>query len=217
MKTAFTVWLIASIAFLTTGCGERPAVNSTLTVQQQNALNARLAELDRTLKEKAPFIFAKLAPPATDEQLSELRAALGGAQIQSLETWYQWRNGCEGVNTLILPLGRMLSISEALDDRKMIQDIPFVGSKRKGALMILEDGAGDGFFLDIASPNPRVFYHMLEDPYPRDYGTMQQFVTFITQVYAAELASEEDNGMVVFDLDRYEKLESNYLKMIGSP
>ena len=191
-------------------------VSSTLTDEQQNALNASLAELDQTLKDKAPFIFAKLAAPATDEHLSQLRAALGGVRIQSLELWYQWHNGCEGLDTHFLPLGRMLSISEALDDRNIERDIPLIDSKRKSALKILDDGAGDGFFFDIASPNPRVFYHMLEDPYPRDYGTLRQFVTFITQVHAAGLASENDNGMVVFDLDRYQQVESDYLRMIGS-
>jgi hypothetical protein len=111
----------------------------------------------------------------------------------------------------------MLSITESLADRKMIRDIPFVDAKRKSALKIMDDGAGDGFFLDIASATPRVFYHMLEDPYPRDYGTLQEFVDFITDVHAAGLATEREKGMVEFDLPRYQKVEAEYLAKIGIP
>jgi hypothetical protein len=185
--------------------------------KQQAALSASLAKLDDTLARKSPFIFAKLASPATAEDIRTLRIELGGAEIQCLELWYRWHNGCTGHITDVLPLGRMLSIAEALEDRKGIQGTPFVDAKRKSALKILDDGAGDGFFLDIVSPNPRVFYHMLEDPYPRDYGTLPEFVTFITDVHAAGLASENEHGMVAFDLDRYQKIEAKYLKGLGKP
>lgn len=188
-----------------------------MTDEQKTALKAGLSNLADTLKDKSPFVFDKLAPAATAEELEGLRSALGGVRIECLEVWYGWHNGCEGQLTDVLPLGRMLSISEALDDRRRIQGVPFVDAKRRMALKILEDGAGDGFFLDIASANPRVFYHMLEDPYPRDYGTLEEFVTFIAEVHAAGIASQDEHGMVAFDLPRYQKIEAEYLKRIGSP
>ena len=134
--------------------------------------------------------------------------------MQSLELWYQWHNGCIDRTTDVLPLGRMLSISESLQDRKMIRGIRFVDEKRKSALKILDDGAGDGFFVDVANPSPRVFYHMLEDPFPRDYGTLKDFVQLIMQVHAAVLSSENENGMVDFDKAQYDKLESEYFKKL---
>jgi hypothetical protein len=188
-----------------------------MTDKQQDAFKASLAKLDDAVATKAPFLFAKLAPGATRDEIDTLRSGLGGAQIQCLELWYRWHNGCAGRITDLLPLGRMLSIAEALRDRQETQDIPFVDAKRKNALKILDDSAGDGFFLDIASPNPRVFYHMLEDPYPRDFGTLQEFVGFIGDVHAAGLASENEHGMVAFDLDRYQKIEAEYLEKIRKP
>lgn len=185
--------------------------------EQQNALSASLAKLEDILRDKSPFVIAKLAPSATDEELATLRSELDGVQIQCLELWYGWHNGCTGGSTDILPLGRMLSITESLEDRKLTQGIPFVDAKRKNALKILDDGAGDGFFLDITSRNPRVFYHMLEDPNPRDCGTLQEFVAFISDVHAAGLATEKENGMVTFDLDRYQKAEADYLQKLRKP
>jgi hypothetical protein len=55
---------------------------------------------------------------------------------------------------------------------------------------------------------------MLEDPFPTDYGTLQEFADFISDVHAAGLATENEHGMVAFDLDRYQKLESDYLERI---
>ena len=211
------VGLALTIGLLAVGCRQQKVASSSMSDEQQTALNTGLAELEATLKDRSPFIFARLAPAATDEELAALRAGLEGVQVQCLELWYQGHNGCSGHTTDILPLGRMLSISEALQDRRMIQGIPLVDAKRKRALKILEDGAGDGFFLDVASPTPRVFYHMLEDPFPRDYGSLQQLVTFINDVHVAGLASEKESGMVVFDLARYQELEVNYLRKIGSP
>jgi hypothetical protein len=59
-----------------------------------------------------------------------------------------------------------------------------------------------------------VFYHMLEDPYPRDFGTPQEFVAFINDIHAAGLASLNEHGMVVFDLDRYQNIKSGYVEKI---
>ncbi len=142
------------------------------------------------------------------------RSELGGVQVECLELWYGWHNGREGNLTYVSPLGRMLPIGEALENRRMAQDIPFVDTKRKNAFKILDEGAGDGFFLDIASATPRVFYHMLEDPFPRDFGTLQEFVCFIADVHAAGIASETEDGMVRFDLPRYQEVEAEYLARI---
>lgn len=216
MKAAIAFVLALGIGVFAIGCGRQKAVSSAMTNEQQNALNASLAKLEGTLRDKSPFIAAKLAPAATDQELATLQSELGGARIQCLEQWYRWHNGCTGRTTDLLPLGRMLSIAEALEDRRTAQGIPFVDAKRKSALKILEDAAGDGFFLDVASPSPRVFYHMLEDPFPRDYGTLPEFVAFIGDVHAVGLASEDGRGMVVFDLDGYQKVEDKYVNRIGN-
>lgn len=207
--------LLLCIGIMAAGCRQRTLTSSSLSTSEKTALNANLAKLDETLAAKSPFVFEKLSAGANSEELKVLRSELGGAQIECLELWYQWHNGSQDQTILLLPLGRMLSIAEAIDDHKLIQGVAFVDSKRKSAWKILDDGAGDGFFLDIANTNPRVFYHMLEDPYPRDYGTLDEFVAFVADVHNAGLASRDPNGIVKFDLDRYQQLEAEYLARLG--
>jgi hypothetical protein len=57
---------------------------------------------------------------------------------------------------------------------------------------------------------------MLEDPEPRDFGTLQEFVIFINDIHSAGLASQNEHGMVVFDLDHYQQMKAAYLERIGS-
>lgn len=183
---------------------------------EQEMLKSNLASLEKVLGDKSPFIRDNLAPGASPSDLESLRAELGGAQVESLETWYRWHNGCTDRLTDLMPLGRMLSISEAIEDRRQEQSTPFVDAKRSNAIKILADSAGDGYFLDVASESPRVFYHMLEDPFPRNYGTLTQFVEFLADVHQAGIASPDEHGMVDFDLDRYQQIEAAYLAKIGS-
>ena len=197
------------------GCGEQPEpVSSSVTSQESVTFKDKLFHLENTLKNQSPFIHEKLSPPATDQQLQELRVGLGGAKVEYLEMWFSWHNGCSGTVINILPLGRILSIKEALADRKRMMGMPFVDSKRKSAIKLLDDGAGDGFFLDITSKEPRIFYHMQEDPYPQDYGTLPEFLTLISDIHAAGLAKKGSNGTASFDLKQYQKLEEDYLKKI---
>ncbi len=216
MKFSLVLSFALTVATFSVGCGKRQPTKSASPAEEYRALASSLTKLDETLASKSPFMSARLAPGATEEELKTLRAGLGGVQVDALERWFQWHNGCAGGLTDVLPLGRMLSIEEALEDRASTQAMAFVDAKRKSALKILDDGAGDGYFLDIESPTPRVFYHMLEDPFPRDFGTLPEFVTFIGDVHAAGVASVNDDGTVTFDLDRYQKIEDDYLKSIGA-
>jgi hypothetical protein len=188
-----------------------------MTDQEAEKLKAAFLNLEDVIVEKAPFISKKLADPASEKDIMVLRKGIGGVEIQRLEYWYKWHNGCVDYLTDIIPLGRMLSIRESLDDRAKIQKIPFVDSKRKNAIKILEDGAGDGFFLDLSVSTPRVFYHMLEDPFPRDYGTLEDFVLFIKEVHSSGVSSAGENGKVDFDLEKYHKLETEYLSKLKKP
>lgn len=213
MRGALLLSALALFCFV--GCERPQAVGSSMSKNEQEALRTALQQLEKTLQEKSPFIADTLAPPATDADLKSLWFELGGAQIECLETWYRWHNGCTSPTIDLIPLGRMLSIDEAIADRKQIQSIPLVDAQRRSAIKILADAAGDGFFLDVESPNPRVFYHMLEDPYPRYFGTLGQFVDFIDSIHTAGLATKNENGMVDFDYERYQELENEYLRSVG--
>lgn len=186
-------------------------MSSRMSVSEKKSLTAELERLQTTLDDKSPFVAEKLASGATEAEILSFRSAVAGAQFDELEIWFKWHNGCKDRLTDLIPLGRMLSISEALENRKMLQSTPFVDAKIKRSLKLLEDLAGDGFYVDLTEPNPRVFYCMLEDPYPTYYGTLQEFVAFISEVHEAGLATPNSNGMIDFDQDRYEELKSKYL------
>jgi hypothetical protein len=197
------------------GCGRPEAVSSSMSKDARATLSSGLAKLDATLREKTPFVTDSLAPPATDDELKLLWSELGGAQIECLETWYRWHNGCTSPTIDLIPLGRMLPIAEAIADRQQIQSIPFIDAKLRRSFKILEDLAGDGFYLDVTSPNPHVFYCMIEDPYPRYFGSMAEFIGFIESVHAAGLATKDEHG-VDFDFQRYQEMEAAYLQSVGS-
>jgi hypothetical protein len=208
--------LLSAVAlFCCVGCERPQAVSSSMPKNEQEGLRTGLQQLEATLREKSPFIADALAPPATDDQLKMLWAELGGAQIECLETWYRWHNGCTSPTIDLIPLGRMLSIDEAINNRKQIQSILIIDSKLRGAYKILEDLAGDGFYLDVASPNPQVFYCMIEDPYPRYFGSLSEFIGFIESVHTAGLATKDEHG-VDFDFQPYQELEAAYLQSVGS-
>lgn len=192
------------------------ALSSTMTTEQKKALCTNLAKLEETIKKKTPAIYTTMAPPATDEEIAQLRVALRGAQIENLELWFRWHNGGKEYPYILLPLGNSLSISEALGDQKMIQDIPFVDTWRKGALKILDDGAGDGYFLDIANPNPCVFHHMLECDSATYYGTLEQFISFINTVHNGVEITINEQGVYEFEEKQYYGLEEEYLQKIGT-
>jgi hypothetical protein len=207
------------LVVLLAGCG-RPAkvASSPLSAAEEQQLKTQLARLDAALQQHAPGLAAQLAPPAAAAEIALLRAALGGAEIQPLELWFQWHDGSTKDATLILPLGFFLSARSALADRKAIQDIPFVQERRKSSIKLLEDGSGDGFFLDLSGSKPRVFYHMLEDGSTyQDFGRLDEFVGFIAQVHEAALGSAGQSGGVDYDLKKYGALEAAYLQAKSRP
>lgn len=208
-----TNWIaLTLIAFIAAnGCAEPPPVNSRLSEDDKKTLTDEIGRLQTALDDKSPFVAEKLAPGATEAEILSFRSAVAGAQLDELEIWFKWHNGCTDSLTDLIPLGRMLSISESLEARKLAQSTPFVDAKIKKSLKLLEDLAGDGFYMDLTEPNPRVFYCMLEDPQPTYYGTLQEFVAFVSEVHEAGLASLNGNGMIDFDQDRYQELKSRHL------
>jgi hypothetical protein len=192
-----------------------PAVSVALTSAEAQALAESFARLDKVLAANAAVIHTNLAPPATEADIAVLRAALNGATNFVLEAWFGWHNGALNLGTSLLPLGLPQSIAEALEDRKLIQSIPFIDKLRKRSLKILEDIAGDGFFVDVTSLKPRVFYHMLEDGTPRYYGTLTEFVNFIATGFESGVLSVDAKGQFNYDNQKYQVFEQEHFRAIG--
>lgn len=193
----------------------KPAVITPLTPAELQELQNGFTHLQNVLMIKAPFLQTNLAPPALDTEIAGLRSALNGRKIEVLEAWFRWHNGTTNLSMSLLPLGRPLSLAESLEDRKMIQGIPFVDRLRKNSIKILDDGAGDGFFLDVTAAKPLVFYHMLEDPTPRAYGTMTEFISFIASVFEKDAFFVNATNGFGYNREIYEALEAVHFKSLG--
>lgn len=217
MTRLFTLIAIAS---LLCSCSKPPVVVAPVSVAEAQALQQSFARLDAVLAAKAAVIHTNLASPATAAELTGLRSALYGSANSAgstnsvLEAWFGWHNGARVRGTSLLPLGEPLSIAEALEDRKMIQSIPFIAKLRKRSLKILEDGAGDGFFVDVTAARPRVFYHMLEDGTPQDYGTLAEFVDFIATGFERGVLFVDASGKFGYDDKQYQALEQEHFRVV---
>jgi len=201
---------------LIAGCG-KTSTSSTLTAREKTELTDALQRLDDVLKAKAPAIHANLNPPASAAEIADLRAALDGNTVETLETWFQWHNGVAGMPASLLPLGYPLSIKETINDRRIMQHVPNADDRRKSAVKIFEDGAGDGYFLDVNSSRPLVFYDMLENPAPQYYGTLAEFVNFIANGFESGVLFVNEAGEFDYDQAKYEAMEAKYLKTATQP
>jgi hypothetical protein len=208
------VSLQIGLLVLVCACNKSKIVPSSLTPGDSQALTASFARLEKALAARAPSLLTNFAPAASSIEITNLRSALGGVKIDALEAWFGWRNGTTNRGAFLLPLGRPLSITEAIEDRKMIRDVPFVDKLRKSSIMIMEDGAGDGFLLDITTTNPVVFYHMLEDPTPQSYGTLAEFVNFIASGFEQKILFLDENGKVTENEGKYQAFEDAHFKSI---
>jgi hypothetical protein len=206
--------LVLSVLLLGS-CSKPGAANVALSPAEAQALQESFARLDQVLAAKASSLHTNLAPPATVAEIAALRSALNGSTNFVLEAWFGWHNGARVRGTSLLPLGSPISIAEALEDRKLIQRIPLVDKLRKRSLKILDDGAGDGFFVDVTSAQPQVFYHMLEDGTPLYYGTLAEFVNFIATGFERGVLFVDANGKFGYDEKQYQALEQAHFKALG--
>lgn len=214
MTRLLSLILLALLALCSCSKPGTPAANVALSPAEAQALSDGFARLDKVLAAKAVSIQTNLSPPAKDEEIAALRAALGGKKIDVLEAWFRWHNGGKDLRHDLLPLGRPMSVADSLEDRKSLQTIPFVGKLRKSSVKILDDGAGDGFFLDPTAAKPVVFYQMLEDPTPRVYGTMTEFVNFLASGFESGVLSTNAAGELAYDGKKYQALEAAHFRSL---
>ena len=118
--------LILGLAISVVSCGKQRSTTSTMTTTEAKELSDALARLDGILKAKAPSIHANLNGAASSDDLAQLRSVLDGNTVEALENWFSWHNGASGKWSRMLPLGFPLSVSDALNNRKMLNGIPLI-------------------------------------------------------------------------------------------
>lgn len=188
--------------------------DQTLSETERAELVAALEQLQKTLEEKAPNLANNLNPPATDAEIEILRAALGGAKNETLETWFRWHNGAKHPFVELIQLGSVISINDALIYSSGNSVIPdFLNSPRKHSITFLADHSGDGFFFDLSSDPPRIDCDMLEDG---DDGSLEsgltllELVRFMTESFETGAMYEVDELTVEIDYSIYNPLEAKH-------
>ena len=207
MKRLFAILLLFGLG----SCKRASVVTSSLAVSESNELSANLKRIEVALGSSAPEYSKNLSAGATLDELTGLRRELDGNQVEALEVWFGWHNGASGSGCTLIPLGSMTSLKDALQERKEIRKIPFIGKERKSGIKILDDGCGDGYYLDVTSSSPRVFYHMIEDGGQSYYGSLAQFSGFIASCWEAGLFVPNKKGYIDYDEAEYLRAEEEYL------
>ncbi len=176
--------------------------------QEYHNLTQSLDQLDAVLKSKAPALHQQFADGATDEQIDQLRASLGGKSIHALEAWFKWHNGATEPMLELIPLGEVVSIEQAIEQRAL--SLQHASSLRANSIMILEDGAGDGYFVDLTNDPALVYYEMLEDPSPTYYGTLTEFTKYIAEAYESGIFRVDDQAVLDYNEDEFEANEQKH-------
>lgn len=174
----------------------------------QNALQS----LDQIIKDKAQSLHDNLADGATDKQIVELQSEFNNEITPCIEQWFRWRNGSIKQFSEIIPLGELVSIEQVVEYRNQLKNSGLKRILRFNSVLLLEDGAGDGYFVDLQRSPPEVYYEMLEDPTPTYYGTMFEFVRYITEGYKSGVFSIDDDGELECNDELFERYEESHLE-----
>ena len=183
-----------------------------MNTKQNKLITNSFQKLDSVLERKAKMLYEKLRPGACDSNLAILRHELCEVRSPFLEAWFSWHNGALKSPVHLLPLGYILSISELIDDRRREGRLC---NFRNHAIKLLEDGSGDGYFMDTSSNDGCIYYHMLQNPHPEYHGTLSEFVGFIADGFESDALYVDIEGDFGYMEDAYAKLERSYLSKVA--
>lgn len=162
-------------------------------------LSTAFSRLDKTLKKNAPGLIAK-RKPMNPKLISRLRSSLQGKQMDDLNMWYAFFSGMDDCE--LVPGGRLVGIDFAIHNREL-HDNPLIRMTapfRSQSMMLLHDGAGDGYFLGITEPYHFVYWDMLEDPgMDMPMGALAVFINLIADSIEKRLWTYRPDGRMVAD------------------
>lgn len=196
------------------GCGSKKVTYPDVTMppSDREALIAALDRIDVALAEKAPTLASFLNDGATDKEIEHLRQALGGAINEPLEIWFRWHNGSSQRGLSLLPLGGLISLEESIRNKQMESRIPLIPHYRRNAIKVLDDLAGDGYFLDLTADEPIIFYDMTEEPSPRKIFKLTELAEFIATGFEKGVLTDDEHGLIDYEEETYFRFEEDYFE-----
>ncbi len=183
-----------------------------LTAPERSDLDNAVARLQQQLREKAPALAARHRPlPESTRRF--LREQLGGVVVEPLEVWLEFSNGLNEQE--IMPLGEPMDITAAAGLFLISRQPWFRGlsPERADCLMLLHDGAGDGYFLKLAGDAPEVYYDMQEVPGDAfRLGNLTDFLNFLADGLEQGIWTFDDNGHIHYDMENFLNFQERYIK-----
>ncbi len=165
-----------------------------LPVEVSTSTADLLKQLENELQAQAPQGLAELNPGLSLETISEIERQNGFTLPPDIKALYQWRNGQPSGSTnqivpghYFVPLQDAVKINQATQPKGALTSF-FIGHQ-KSWLPVFDDGASDGYFLDVAkSAKPGCFfYHMAEDSHYLFFTSFRNFLTGLNECYAKGL------------------------------
>lgn len=159
-----------------------------------------LAELEATLRSKAPRVLASLQAGLRDDEIAALEQQAGVRLPEELRALYRWRNGCPLPLTQaggpipghrFVPLAEVLALP-SLQRRDLarattVQRVAFwlFAGHRQRWLQLFDDGSGDGYFFDPGRKlaTGAVFYCFAEDGSYLFFPSLRNLLTGVVNGY----------------------------------
>lgn len=166
------------------------------------------AELQSTLDKNATNVAKALRPGLSDAEISKLESTYNVTLPNELRTLYKWHNGIAGIE--FFPGHHFVTLEDSLKSKHSNATQPQSAAQRAGwALLaahrntwieVFPDGAGDGYFFDLArtnKPGP-FFYHMAEDGHYLWFPSLQNFLAALNECYQSGAYSPTNNLETAF-------------------
>lgn len=154
--------LLAAYLFEAAPQGVAIVKASAMPVIVERPVDELLDEIEGLMREKAPGAYAALRPGIAPEALAEPERQYNVTLTDDMKALYLRHDGCDdgpygasrpfGMGELI-PQHRFVPLGEALEVRQSLRDTPILWEReilhqRLNGLLVSDDGAGDGYFLE---------------------------------------------------------------------
>ena len=190
-----------------------------------NDLGNILLEFETILKEKNEKVYNSLNQGLTADDIHQLETKYSVKLPEEITALYMWHNGCGDFNNgltngSIIPGHWFVPLEQALEMSKSVQsDTTFVqklfyevfAGHRKGWIVLLDDGCGDGYFYDPARSSGAgyVFYHFAEIGHYVFFPSLKNMFQAFIECYQNDVFNF-DNEMNIQAYETEKKIMSKY-------
>jgi hypothetical protein len=137
-----------------------------------------LAQLESAIGRADAEAHGWLAPPASEAQLAQLAAAIGGELPDDLRAWFEWHDGAAELFSIVPPRPvSVMSVAEVLAARRVLLEHGAANPYPPSWLPLLDNGAGyTSYVLSGKRRGALVAYRFAERDRPTDFASLRELV-----------------------------------------